>query len=439
MLVDFGLALSDLDAAAERGRGVRHAGVHVPGAGRRPRAPAGRPHRHLRPRRHALRRAVRPAAVPRTERRRHPPPGPRGRAAAAPPAPPGRAAGTGSRLPQGAWRSSPATATPRPPTSPRPPPLGRPSSLANRPRAPRPLTRARVWPRRRRDRSRPDPAAGATPRPEPRAERRQVTLLQCACEARAGEDDDPTEQVAAFQAAVRTRWWPPTAGCRSRRPAPPSSPASATRSRARTRRGRRSAPPSPSRRRVDRRRSAAVGTGPAVVTEQPPAAAGRGRRRDRGRRRAARREGPSGGGAGRRRAPPDWSTGTSIATPAGEVRPRGAAAVRAFARPRPSGRPATGVDAADPARLTPLVGRDREVALLQERWELTAEGVQNVILLVADPGLGKSRLVRVLRDFVLGTRRTAPRRAIRRGRRPGSRGRRVVLLAVPRRPARSSR
>jgi predicted ATPase len=40
---------------------------------------------------------------------------------------------------------------------------------------------------------------------------------------------------------------------------------------------------------------------------------------------------------------------------------------------------------------------------LKERWELTAEGVQNVILLVADPGLGKSRLVRVLRDHVRPT------------------------------------
>jgi serine/threonine protein kinase/tetratricopeptide (TPR) repeat protein len=59
------------------------------------------------------------------------------------------------------------------------------------------------------------------------------------------------------------------------------------------------------------------------------------------------------------------------------------------------------IDATGPAKLSPLVGRDREVALLKERWDLTAEGVQNVILLVADPGLGKSRLVRVIRDYVL--------------------------------------
>src|SRR5262249_27719718 len=59
------------------------------------------------------------------------------------------------------------------------------------------------------------------------------------------------------------------------------------------------------------------------------------------------------------------------------------------------------VDAADPARLTPLVGRDREVGLLRERWDVAAEGVGHVVLLVADPGLGKSRLVRVIREYVL--------------------------------------
>ncbi|VTR94565.1 adenylate guanylate cyclase : Adenylate/guanylate cyclase OS=Solibacter usitatus (strain Ellin6076) GN=Acid_1303 PE=4 SV=1: Pkinase: Guanylate_cyc: AAA_16 [Gemmata massiliana] len=61
------------------------------------------------------------------------------------------------------------------------------------------------------------------------------------------------------------------------------------------------------------------------------------------------------------------------------------------------------VEAADPARLTPLVGRDREVELLQERWELVLEGIGHVVLLVADPGLGKSRLVRVIRDHVRGS------------------------------------
>src|SRR5262249_49410726 len=60
----------------------------------------------------------------------------------------------------------------------------------------------------------------------------------------------------------------------------------------------------------------------------------------------------------------------------------------------------SGREAAARARLSPLIGRDREVALLRERWELAAEGVRNVILIVADPGLGKSRLIRVMRDHL---------------------------------------
>lgn len=60
----------------------------------------------------------------------------------------------------------------------------------------------------------------------------------------------------------------------------------------------------------------------------------------------------------------------------------------------------TRVDAADPARITPLIGRDREVDMLRERWALAGEGHGHVMLLVADPGLGKSRLVYVIRDHV---------------------------------------
>jgi len=60
----------------------------------------------------------------------------------------------------------------------------------------------------------------------------------------------------------------------------------------------------------------------------------------------------------------------------------------------------TRVDAADPSRITPLIGRDREVDMLRERWSLAVEGHGHVMLLVADPGLGKSRLVYVIRDHV---------------------------------------
>jgi predicted ATPase len=50
--------------------------------------------------------------------------------------------------------------------------------------------------------------------------------------------------------------------------------------------------------------------------------------------------------------------------------------------------------------LTPLVGRESEVALLLERWEQAKSGHGQVILLSGDAGIGKSRLVQVLKDHV---------------------------------------
>jgi serine/threonine protein kinase/tetratricopeptide (TPR) repeat protein len=58
------------------------------------------------------------------------------------------------------------------------------------------------------------------------------------------------------------------------------------------------------------------------------------------------------------------------------------------------------VEASEPDRLSPLVGRDREVDLLRERWEQASEGLGHVMLLVGDPGLGKSRLVHVMKEHV---------------------------------------
>lgn len=51
--------------------------------------------------------------------------------------------------------------------------------------------------------------------------------------------------------------------------------------------------------------------------------------------------------------------------------------------------------------LTPLVGRDREVGLMEERWEEAQEGIGQVVMLVGDAGLGKSRLVHTLSRHVL--------------------------------------
>ena len=50
--------------------------------------------------------------------------------------------------------------------------------------------------------------------------------------------------------------------------------------------------------------------------------------------------------------------------------------------------------------LTPLVGREQEVALLLERWTQVKAGHGHVVLLMGDAGIGKSRLVQMLKDHV---------------------------------------
>ena len=43
--------------------------------------------------------------------------------------------------------------------------------------------------------------------------------------------------------------------------------------------------------------------------------------------------------------------------------------------------------------LTPLVGRDEEIAMLLRRWERARQGDGQLVLIVGEPGLGKSRLI----------------------------------------------
>jgi class 3 adenylate cyclase/tetratricopeptide (TPR) repeat protein len=50
--------------------------------------------------------------------------------------------------------------------------------------------------------------------------------------------------------------------------------------------------------------------------------------------------------------------------------------------------------------LTPLVGREQELGLLRERWALVKEGLGQVVLLSGEAGIGKSRLVEVLKEEV---------------------------------------
>jgi predicted ATPase/class 3 adenylate cyclase len=58
------------------------------------------------------------------------------------------------------------------------------------------------------------------------------------------------------------------------------------------------------------------------------------------------------------------------------------------------------IEVAEAIGLTPLTGRDAELGILRDRWEKAREGMGQVVLLVGDAGLGKSRLVRELRASV---------------------------------------
>jgi AAA ATPase domain/Adenylate and Guanylate cyclase catalytic domain len=58
------------------------------------------------------------------------------------------------------------------------------------------------------------------------------------------------------------------------------------------------------------------------------------------------------------------------------------------------------LEAAGDTGLTPLVGREQEIGLLRERWEHVKDGLGQVVLLSGEAGIGKSRLVQVLKDQV---------------------------------------
>jgi TOMM system kinase/cyclase fusion protein len=62
------------------------------------------------------------------------------------------------------------------------------------------------------------------------------------------------------------------------------------------------------------------------------------------------------------------------------------------------------LDVAVTRGLTPLVGRESEVTLLRERWGQVKAGHGNVVLLTGDAGIGKSRLVQMLKEHVANQR-----------------------------------
>jgi class 3 adenylate cyclase/predicted ATPase len=56
--------------------------------------------------------------------------------------------------------------------------------------------------------------------------------------------------------------------------------------------------------------------------------------------------------------------------------------------------------------LTPFVGRDEELRSLMNRWERALEGEGQVVLIIGEAGIGKSRLVRRFREQIAGTPHT---------------------------------
>jgi class 3 adenylate cyclase/predicted ATPase len=87
-----------------------------------------------------------------------------------------------------------------------------------------------------------------------------------------------------------------------------------------------------------------------------------------------------------------------------EYRDLGATGLRGIAGPvpvfavlRPSA-VASRFEALRAAALTPLVGREEEIALLLRRWRRAAQGEGQVVLICGEPGIGKSRLTAALRD-----------------------------------------
>jgi hypothetical protein len=54
------------------------------------------------------------------------------------------------------------------------------------------------------------------------------------------------------------------------------------------------------------------------------------------------------------------------------------------------------------AALTPLVGREEEIDLLQRRWRRAVSGEGQVVLISGEPGIGKSRLTAALAESIAG-------------------------------------
>jgi class 3 adenylate cyclase/predicted ATPase len=87
-----------------------------------------------------------------------------------------------------------------------------------------------------------------------------------------------------------------------------------------------------------------------------------------------------------------------------ELADLGALQLKGFAEPvrawrvEGAGRAEGRFEALHGEHLTPLVGREHELGILLERWAWAKDGDGQVVLLAGEPGIGKSRLIRALRE-----------------------------------------
>jgi class 3 adenylate cyclase/tetratricopeptide (TPR) repeat protein len=69
-------------------------------------------------------------------------------------------------------------------------------------------------------------------------------------------------------------------------------------------------------------------------------------------------------------------------------------------------RPSGGGRRSGQRHLTPLVGRDEEIAMLMRRWERARQGDGQLVLIVGEPGIGKSRLIEEFHGLLRDTPHT---------------------------------
>jgi class 3 adenylate cyclase/predicted ATPase len=84
----------------------------------------------------------------------------------------------------------------------------------------------------------------------------------------------------------------------------------------------------------------------------------------------------------------------------GPRRLKGFAAPLAVWRVEGQGRAEGRFEALHGEHLTPLVGREHELGILLERWAWARDGDGQVVLLSGEPGIGKSRMIRTLRERI---------------------------------------